>query len=618
MTRALESVFGDVQLDKVNYRIELRSYRVRDIVDFAPRAATPGGSIIHAELGLYQPYLKQGWQHGFGFMWEEDAMGYMSTTGDIDTRHPGIVMMMTQLVDDTESFAATGFGTGDSQTVEYTLAWGASLRKRTTAGTWSDEGGYGAVNAILETANYVHVAVNGSRIRKITKSTGVHSDAGLNASSTDYKWLITHGGYIYAGKDASSLIFRDSNEDLSALAGDAADDPDRIVIGGDLPTLGAIVAWKRLFVAREDGLFEIGEDNIARCVLDFSDQVSSTNFRSMKVHNNRLVFPIRDILFSWNGATLSRLTPPFLTDTYPYTTYGRFSHFSTNGDFLFMIARTNETTWEEHLICWDGVGWHKIAAPCTDGSDYVTGSGYDVTNNFLWLAVEAGATDVIYYLRFQAQSDFPYANFQTSGTHNVISSRMGMGFRWVKKSSPSIVIEAENCTAARYLVVYYNADNKGWYEWGGTDKGRITKNGIVTLSDPTGIDKSTLEYNFIQIRIDFVTDSATESPILEGFTLRFIMRPAVLFGHSFVVVAASQQKIGATKRDTKSVYTIFSKLEEARASAAPIKFIDPFGVPHQGYIATLERRAVERHADTRREGRPDIESQITVNFVEVG
>ena len=54
---------GDIRLNDVNYKIDIASYRVRDIVDFAPRAAEPGGSIIHSELGLYQPYLKTDWRH---------------------------------------------------------------------------------------------------------------------------------------------------------------------------------------------------------------------------------------------------------------------------------------------------------------------------------------------------------------------------------------------------------------------------------------------------------------------------------------------------------------------------------------------------------------------------
>ena len=134
----------------------------------------------------------------------------------------------------------------------------------------------------------------------------------------------------------------------------------------------------------------------------------------------------------------------------------------------------------------------------------------------------------------------------------------------------------------------------------------------------SGGTNSTLEYQYIQIRIDFVSDAAGQSPILEGWTLRFIMRPATLYGHSFQIIAASNLKIGSSHRDLKTVRTIYKNIETARASAAPITFIDPFGSSVTGYISSVERRAVERHGRSEREGFPNIESLITVNFVEVG
>jgi len=196
---------------------------------------------------------------------------------------------------------------------------------------------------------------------------------------------------------------------------------------------------------------------------------------------------------------------------------------------------------------------------------------------------------------------------------------MGMGFRRVTKSSPSITVGAQNVNATRYLVVYYKRDGEtNWYEWGGTGEGRITKNGVTKLTNPQGTDRSTLEYNYLQIRIDFVTDTAAQSPILEEFTLRFIMRPDCLYGHSFQIVAATNLKIGAGRRDLKTVRGIYSGIEAARASKTPIKFVDPFGVDWYGYIASVERRAVERHGRTERGGYPNIESRIIVNFVQLG
>lgn len=617
---------GDISLNAITYKIDMASYRVRDIVDFAPRAAEPGGSIIHSELGLYQPFLKTSWQRGFGFAWEEDAQGYLRTSGNVDTRHPGIAMMMTQRVNDSDAFVAEGYtvirdwDVDDlANSTDYTVAWGAQMRKRTVAGVWTDTDTYGTVNYVLETNTYIHVAVDGAQIQRTTKATDVQAAAGVNANSTDYRWLTTHEGYIYAGKDASSLIFKDSNEDLSALAGDAADDPNVIVIGGNLPTIGAISWTGKLLVSRQDGLFNIEPHNIAVRLLDFSKESSSTNFRSMAVHNNKLIFPIRDTIYAWNGTTLTDITPPFITDTFPFTTYGRFDNFVSVGGYLYITARTNEVTYSEHILVFDGVGWHQLMTPITNGTDVITAMGYDVVNNYMWFSIDSATTDTQNYIQFQNLSDFPFANFPTSGTHSIVSGRMSMGFRRVTKSTPSIIVEANNVTANRYLVIYYNIDGAGFLEWGGTGNGRITSNGVTTLTNPvSGGTNSTLEYNYIQIQVNFVTDSTAQSPVLEGFTLRFIMRPATLYGHSFNIVAAQNLKMGAAHRDLKTVRDIYSAINTARASTSPITFIDPFGVSAQVYISSVERRAVERHGTYTQETFPDIESQILVNVVELG
>ena len=616
---------GDIVLDSEAYSIDMDSYRVRDIVDFAPRASEPGGSIIHSELGLYQPYMRTDWRHGFGFAWETDAEGYMRTDGSIDTRHPGVAMMMTQSVNDSDAFAAEGYATINdwdvddlANSTDYTIAWGAQMRKRTIATAWTDTDTYGAVNFVMQTNLYIHVCVDGARIQRTTKATDAQAATGVNASSVDYRWLIVHEGFIYAGKDASSLIFRDANEDLSALAGIATDDPNVVVIGGDLPTIGAVSWSGKLLVSRQDGLFHVGSDLVARRLLDFSKEISSTNFRSMAIYNNRLVFPIRDTLYTWNGTTLADITPPFISDEFPYVTYGRFDNFVSAGGYLYMTARTNDGTYSEDIICFDGVGWHKLARPISNGTDTVTAMGYDVLNNYLWYSVDA-TTDTQNFIQFQNVSEFPFANFPTTGTHSLVSGRMDMGFRRVTKSTPSIIIEGDNLTTARYLVVFYNINNAGWLEWNGTNNGRITVDGVTTLTNPvSGGTNSTLQYNHIQIRIDFVTDATGQSPILEGITLRFIMRPATLYGHFFNIIAASNLKIGSSHRSLATVREIYTAVNAARASTAPITFVDPFGVSVTGYVASIERRAVERHGRQEPEGFPDIESQIMVNFVEVG
>src|SRR3972149_2039846 len=125
---------GDIVLNGNEYQIDMGSYRVRDIVDFAPRASEPGGSIIHSELGLLQPYLQTDFRHGFGFQWHEDAQGYARTDGIVDTRHGGIAMLMTNVVNDSGAFPIEGFAPirsymapeDTTQSTDYLVAWGST------------------------------------------------------------------------------------------------------------------------------------------------------------------------------------------------------------------------------------------------------------------------------------------------------------------------------------------------------------------------------------------------------------------------------------------------------------------------------------------------------------
>ena len=124
------------------------------------------------------------------------------------------------------------------------------------------------------------IAPDGARVLKMDTSETI-TNAGLDASSTDYRWLVIHNGFIYAGKDGTNRIHYDDNPDLSQLEGTTAD-PNIIYCGiGNVPTLRPFVFATNLYVAREDGLWHIGEDRIARRALDFSDESSDANFRSI-------------------------------------------------------------------------------------------------------------------------------------------------------------------------------------------------------------------------------------------------------------------------------------------------------------------------------------------------
>jgi hypothetical protein len=591
---------GDIQLDGKPYRIDFNSWRGKDVIDFAPRATVPGGAAVLSDLGMFQPLYQTDWRHGFGFHWYSDSMGYLSTTGNVDTRHDGIAMLFTQAVSsDTNNAQKTGMTVFND--VVYT--WGADGLRKFQSGTWSVVYNTTSVRFALATANYLFFCPTGARIKKMDTA-GVITDAGLDANATNYTWLVMHNGYIYAGKAGTNAIHFDNDTALATLQGNSTD-TNRILVGlGDNPTLGAIVYNGNLYVRKSDGVWIIGEDRIARRMLDFSAEEAATNLRSWAVINGYLVMPMRDRILQWNGARVSDITPHKITDTFPYVTYGAFNHFVAVGDYLYVMGRTNETPADADLLAFDGVGWHKLMTLVADDLSGIGFMGYEAVNERFWFHVNSNNTTK--YIQFQERSRFPYANFPTSGTNSLISSRIDVGFRRVIKSMDRVFVETQNCNTTSYLKVYYALDGGSWVHWRD-----IKESGVIELENPGGI--FTREFNWMQLRFDFVTSSSTQSPILEGYSISFIMRPETRMGYNFNIMAVTNYEYG-TYTDDRTAQEILDDLKAVRNSPSPVELIDIYGRSHRGYVTAIQEQPVFRQLEG---DAVDIEVMYNVNFVEL-
>jgi hypothetical protein len=602
---------GSVYLDGHLYDLDPESWDGKDVVDFSPKASTPGAGVVYSDLQMYQPIAAQtDFTHGFGFIWQEDEAGYMYTAGSIDTRQKGQAMLMTQKTQSDDAnvnkynmvvfgafvYAATSAGV-------YRTAAGASWEKCPITGTTEPK-----INAVFTNGAYLFALVDGARLKKASAISAIPtttdwSDAGVNSGSTDYKWAVMHAGYQYFGKDASNIIYKDSNADLSALCGAAADDTAEIYVGtsSSMVTLGAISFLEKLMVARQDGLWGIGDDNVARLALNFSGESSASNFRSMCVHNGMLYFPIRDRLYQWNGSRLNDVTPPQLTDTWPYVTLGYFNNLVSHEDLLYCTARTNEsnTTYDEMVLAYDGVGWHRIISPITAGVKNISMMSYDSLNNYLWYHVNNGTTDnTTSYIPFQDYSHFPEASFATSGTHSLYTSRIHAGYRKVTKSVPRLIVEGKNLSSTRYISVYFNLDGTltsagtalEWVKWDD-----VTVDGVTTLTFPGG--ERTQEFDYMQLRFDFCTADAPQTPILEGYTLMGMMRPDTKWGYSFAVLVENKR--------------MKANLRKARNSKKPVLLVTPLEEEIWGYVTSLNETGVAPG-----ETKSEMEALVRVNFVE--
>ena len=608
---ATVGIEGDVLINAKPYRIDLTSYQRRDIVDFSPRASTAtGASISYSELGLYQTLTQEDFRHGCGFYRFTDAAGYQRTEGDMDTRHPGLVMRHTKSVSsETDNNLKNGGVTFGS--TFYT--WGTDAVRKYASGSWSESLG-DDTNYLIVGSGYIFALRNGDRVQK--RSAGASwSNAGLDGNPpNDMKIAAMHGGMIWFAQDGTSFVHYDDTEDLSTLEGNGTADANAVTVGpGGLEIKNMLSFANALYVARADGLWVVNQDDEfkARQVLNFSAETHADNFRSMVVFQGALYFPIRHRIYRWTGSTIVDVTPQRLDDTFPFNQFAEYDNFISRGNYLYCTAKTDETSYTQSILAYDGVGWHRLMDPIAGStSDEISMMALDPANDYIWFHLNK-STDETHYIQLRPKSNFPKESFSTSGNHYWYSSIHDMGFRKVTKSLRSIEFETDNCDANNTISVAYSIDDGSFITTGLSNPGAGV--GVVATSPTVTLTfDDTIEFKKIQFRLAF-TAQAAQSPVLKALSMKYMMRPDTSSGYVFDVIAASGLEYGGVV-DSRTAAEIIADLLTVRASTAPVAFVNLVGESKKVYLASITESARSRESENPE--LPDVEHRVRLSLVE--
>lgn len=608
---ATVGIEGDVLINAKPYRIDLTSYQRRDIVDFSPRASTAtGASISYSELGLYQTLTQEDFRHGFGFYRFTDAAGYQRTEGDMDTRHPGLVMRHTKSVSsETDNNLKNGGVTFGS--TFYT--WGTDAVRKYASGSWSESLG-DDTNYLIVGSGYIFALRNGDRVQKSSDGAS-WSNAGLDGNPpNDMKIAAMHGGMIWFAQDGTSFVHYDDTEDLSTLEGNGTADANAVTVGpGGLEIKNMLSFANALYVARADGLWVVNQDDEfkARQVLNFSAETHADNFRSMVVFQGALYFPIRHRIYRWTGSTIVDVTPQRLDDTFPFNQFAEYDNFISRGNYLYCTAKTDETSYTQSILAYDGVGWHRLMDPIAGStSDEISMMALDPANDYIWFHLNK-STDETHYIQLRPKSNFPKESFSTSGNHYWYSSIHDMGFRKVTKSLRSIEFETDNCDANNTISVAYSIDDGSFITTGLSNPGAGV--GVVATSPTVTLTfDDTIEFKKIQFRLAF-TAQAAQSPVLKALSMKYMMRPDTSSGYVFDVIAASGLEYGGVV-DSRTAAEIIADLLTVRASTAPVAFVNLVGESKKVYLASITESARSRESENPE--LPDVEHRVRVSLVE--
>jgi hypothetical protein len=471
---------------------------------------------------------------------------------------------------------------------------------------------------------YIFVFPEGERPRYASTVSAVPSAfdwtvTGTHGRSIDYDSAITYGGYTWTGKENAAYAYKSSSATLATLNGDPADDTAEIAVGAGSDGILKLVSFAdELFASRYDGLWALDTtNNLAALRLPYQNQYSTNNFRDCLSSGGYLYYNIRNNLYKWTGSTITDITPQKMSDDFPYSTFTNFGNFCVVDDWFLYTARTNDDTYTEVIMAYDGVGHHMLAEPITDGvltGDSanvvtITMMAYDPYLNRLWYHIDNDTTNTnnTYYIPFRSDSAFAYESFPTTGTHQLITSRIDAGFRRIQKSIPFLWIETDECSTTCYIRVKYSLDGGDWVTWED-----IKQNGVQKLSYPGGV--LTQEFNYLQLAFQFITTSSSTTPVLEGATLMIMLRPEVLYGYNFEVLLASDMETGGF-HERRTPSEIKRDLRDIRDSHSPIKMITPVGDEIYGYVSALTETINELN-DSEAGFKTDAEMTMQVSFVE--
>ena len=609
-------------------------WRELDINEFAPQVA--GGAKGYGDLSLYTVIAQEDWRHGFGFVYQSDEAGYAYTGDGVDTRFSGLVQLAsTRTLTDASGHPVYCYE--DFGGAVYAGHQGGGIRKRTDDTTWADVTDSSPVLAntdgifdLLNTGDYLVAARDGATVQLVKSTDGVVNNWSLAGSVVgghepfDFRHLAMGGGRVWGSEDLKNFVHYSSATDLSDMEGQGTTDTNVVTVGaGTVPIQGMTWFQNNLHVGRADGLFLVGDDDVARMIKSFHNQQNPVNFDGMCVGpDDRLYFPIRDKVYRWTGRNLEDITPghwgkfrvggprspfePFHTgpqppapppsyasgETPPYKVYILFHDMFTDGTYIYVIGRTNDTLYHEDLLCWTGSGWHKLYELVTDGVEEVYRCAYSpvAARVFISKSVTSGTTTT-YMVERNAGSPIPYDSYPTSGNHYLYSSKMHLGLLEVPKCFDRLDVRSFGCTTGDIDIdVAYQLDDDGSWR----TLGSVTVSPYEQLDFPTTNNTGYI----IQFRYDLQTDTAGTTPYLDSTAFRLIARPTTYYGLVLrIKVGAEITRKDGVKERRMTAAALRTALHACRDSITPVTVKLPLGIEVTGYVTSYDLGAVEYGQD---------------------
>jgi len=288
-----------------------------------------------------------------------------------------------------------------------------------------------------------------------------------------------------------------------------------------------MVAFNNLFIRKEDGLYYYNGSDVVEVYRNRNTLYSGN--QTLTYHHDGFIYmgELGSIKkFSISSGSIANMVDvtPNMTGDASKELYGHGTPIWiwSGPQHLYAAFDDGEGLYPE-VLKYNGLGWHQVYRGAS--GDTLNAGGYSRLMGYNFL--NDGATRL---QKMVTLKDIPRADYPSSG--QFITSYFDAGLPQMPKGFGSIRVWARNVSATGYIRIEYRTSDSGsWTTVGDVD--------TDVYPNPTTIpfdsDDKSIGSNALQLRFTLNRVSASSTPVLERFSVKYLNRPLTVHAYSMTL-----------------------------------------------------------------------------------
>ena len=377
---------------------------------------------------------------------------------------------------------------------------------------------------------------------------------------------------------------------------------DIIVGTADYDITGFALFQGQVHVSKQDGIWYIDDNDIARQRINYEDQYHQHNGRGIANFGELLYYNVKNSYMRWTGATLDFKGPYDNFSSVPETWTGQIVSAHQVGRHLYVALWASESGTSQ-VLAFSGIGWHPIYMPFgTTGNKvrkvyWTSGNqaGANLTDGGrLWIGEDSHVRFIELPDRTDNPNEWDSNVFDNYGWIELPWHDFGL--REVDKFFRDVRLEIENFTEALKDNLTIRI---GCYVNDGVDHNKFHLLGEFSPGDEVVASfPPNLQGKAVKILIGLETKGlvsgstlANYTPVIRAITLTGLVRLPQSYSHSVQILLGDDLLDMHGERINRTATQMWDELRSFEASVEPLRIQFPW-TSFDGYISNLSARTI--------------------------